>query len=70
MLEIRKENPDSSEFIHYDRSSDTRPRRYRTYTDIKIAYNTKITYVMVSFTDHFNAFSFDRFPSKSKIVKD
>ena len=29
-----------------------RSRIYRVYTDIKIANNTKINHIMVSFTDH------------------
>ena len=65
----RRENPDSSEFTCYDRSSDTTSRRDRVYTDIKIASNTKINHIMVSFTDHCNAVFIDRFPSKTKIGK-
>ena len=38
----RRENPDSSEFTSYDRSSGTIPSIGRTYTDIKIVDNTKI----------------------------
>ena len=59
----RRENQDSSEFIRYDRSSGTRSRIERVYTDIKIASNTKINHIMVSFTDHY------RFISKTKIGK-
>ena len=40
------------------------------YTDIKIANNTKINHIMVSFTDHYNAISIDRLPLKTKIGKD
>ena len=40
------------------------------YTDIKIAYNTKINHIMVSFTDHYNAISIDRLPLKTKIGRD
>ena len=40
------------------------------YTDIKIANNTKINHIMVSFTNHYNAISIDRLPSKTKIGKD
>ena len=40
------------------------------YTDIKIANNTKIIHLMVSFTNHYNATSIDRLPSKTKIGKD
>ena len=32
----KRENPDSSEFIHYDRSSGTRSMIGRVYSDIKI----------------------------------
>ena len=32
----RRENPDSSEFTHYDRSPGKGPRIDRVYTDIKI----------------------------------
>ena len=42
----RTEIPDFSEFTHYDRSFGTRPRIGRVYTDIKIASNTKISYIM------------------------
>ena len=66
----RRENPDSSEFNRYDRSSGTRSRIVRVYTDIKIASNTKIHYIMVSFADHYNAIFVDRLPSKIKIGKD
>ena len=42
-----------------------------TYTDIKIANNTKIHHIMVSFTGHYNAFSTThRLPSKTEIGKD
>ena len=40
------------------------------YTDIKIANNKNINYVMVSFTDLYNTISIDRLPSKTKIRKD
>ena len=66
----RTENPDSSEFNRYNRSSDTRSTIDRVYTDIKMASNTKINHIMVSFTDHYNAIFIDRFPSKTKIGKD
>ena len=36
----RRENPDSSELTHYDRSSGTKSRIDRVYTDIKIASNS------------------------------
>ena len=57
----RRGNLNSSEFTSYDRSSGTSIDR--AYTYIKIANNTKINYT-VSFTDHYNATSIDRFPSK------
>ena len=40
----RRENPDSSEFTRYDRSSGIRSRIDRIYTDIKTASNTKINH--------------------------
>ena len=67
---LRKENPDSSKFNRYDRSSVTRSRISRVYTDIKIAINAKVNRIMVSFTNHYNAVFIDRFPSKTKIGKD
>ena len=66
----RRENPDSSEFTHYDRSPDTSSGKDRFFTYIKIANNTKINQIMVSFTDHYNAISFERLPPKTKIQKD
>ena len=66
----RRENPDSSEFTRYNRSFGTRSTIDRVYTDIKMASNTKINHIMVSFTDHYNAIFIDRFPSKTKIGKD
>ena len=41
----------------------------RVYTDIKIANNTKSNYIMVSFTDHYNAIFIDRLPQKLKLEK-
>ena len=46
-----------------------RSRIGRVYIDIKIANNTKINHITVSFTDHHNTISVDRLPSKTKIVK-
>ena len=66
----RMENPDSSEFTHYDRSSGTISRIDRFYTDIKIVSNTKVNLIMVSFTDPYNVIFIDRFSSKTKIGKD
>ena len=63
----RRENPDSSELNCYKRSSGTRSKIDRVYTDIKIESNTKINHIMVSFTDHYNAFFLDRFLSKTSI---
>ena len=37
---------------------------------MKIANNTNINHIMVSFADHCNAISIDRLPSKTKIGKD
>ena len=51
----RRENPDSSEFTCYDRSSGTTSRIDRVYNDIKIASNTNTNHIMVAFTDHYNA---------------
>ena len=45
------------------------PRIDMVYTDIKIANDTKINHIMVSFTDHYNAISIDRLHSKTKIGK-
>ena len=66
----RRKNPDSSEFTHHDRSSGTGSRLDRVYTDIKIVNKTKINYILVSFTDHYNAISLESLPSKTKIGKD
>ena len=62
----RRENPDSPEFTCYD----TFFWEDRVYTDIKIANNTKINHIMVSFTDYYNAISIGRLPSKTKIGDD
>ena len=43
---------------------------YWYLTDIKIANNTKINHIMVSFTDYYNVISIDRLPAKTKIGKD
>ena len=63
----RRENPDSSEFTRYNRFSSTRSTIDRVYTDIKMASNTKIKHIMVSFTDHYNAISIERLLSESKM---
>ena len=65
----RRVNPHSSEFTHYNRSSGTRSRVDKVYTDINIARNTKIYGIMVSFTDHYNAISIDHLQSKTKTRK-
>ena len=65
----RTEDPDTSEFTHFDRSAAVSSRRDRTYTDIEIASNTKINHRMVSLTDYFNTISIDRLPSKTKFGK-
>ena len=65
----RRKNPDFSEFTHCDRSSGTRSRINRVYTDIQIASNTKINHIMISFTDYYNSISIDRNELKSKLEK-
>ena len=65
----RRDDPDSSEFTRYNRYSGTRPTKHRVYTDIKMANDTNINNIMVSFTDNYAIF-IDRFPSKTKIGKD
>ena len=66
----RRDNPDFSEFTCYSRSSGTSSRIHRVYTDVKIASNTKITRIMVSFIDHYNAIFIDRLPSQIKIGRE
>ena len=66
----RRENPDSSESTRYDGSSGTRSRIDRVYTDTKMASNTKINHIIVSFSNHYNAIFINRFSSKTKIKKD
>ena len=65
----RRENPDYSEFTCYDRSSGTRSRIDRVYTDMKIASNTKIDHTLVPLNDHYNAIFIDRFSWQTKIGK-
>ena len=65
----RRQNPDSSEFTHFDRSSGTNSWIGRCYTDIKIASNTKNNHIMIYLNDHFNAIFNFRLPSKTKIGK-
>ena len=70
---MEKGNPDSLKFTCYDRSFAKDPG----YTGSilisiltkKIANNTKINHIMVSFIDHYNAISIDRLSSKTKIGK-
>ena len=38
----------------------------RLYTDVKIIYSTKMTHIMVSFSDYQNFIFFDRVPYKHK----
>ena len=66
----RRENPDSSEFSHYNKSSGTRSRIGMVYIDVRIANNTKINHIMAPFTDHYNDISLDRLLLKTKIGKD
>ena len=65
----RRKNLDSLDFTNYDRSSGTRCKIDRVYTDTKIANNTNINHMMVSFTDHYNAIYLDRLPWKTKSEK-
>ena len=64
-----KENPNSSKFTRYNRSSGTRSRMDRVYIDIKIANSLKINDIMLSFTNHYNAISLNRLSLKTKIGK-
>ena len=63
----RRENPEFSEFTYYNRPFGTGSTIDRVYTNIKMATNSRINHIMVSFTDHYNAIFIDRFPSKTKI---
>ena len=54
----------------YNRYSGTRSKIDRVYNYVKIASNTKMNHIMISFTDHYNAIFIDRFPSQTKIGKD
>ena len=65
----RRENPRYSEVSYHHRSPGTRSRIERVNTDIKITRNTKNYHIMVPFTEHYNAISLDRLPSKVKIIK-
>ena len=62
--------PRPSEFTRYNRSSGTRSRIGRAYTDVKIANNTRIDHKMITFSDHYNALIIDKLSSKTKIGKD
>ena len=66
----RREIPDSSEFYPYRQVLWQGFRIYTVYTDIKIASNTKINHIMVSYTDNYNTISIGRLPAKTKIGKD
>ena len=46
----KTENPDSSEFTRYNRSFGTKSTIDRIYPDIKMASNTKMNHILVSFT--------------------
>ena len=61
----RREDPDSSE-----RSSGTRSRTVRVYTDIKAANNFKINHIMASFTDYYTAIYLDRILSETKFGRE
>ena len=62
----RRENPDTLEFTQCNRSSGTRSRIDRVYTDIKIANNTKINHKIISFLDRYIAIAIDKLHSKTK----
>ena len=66
----RRENPDSSESAHYNRSSVISSMVDRVYTNNKIANNTKNNHIIVSISDRYHANSFDKLPSKTRIGKD
>ena len=57
----RRKNTDSSEFIGYGRFSGINFRIDWVYTDIRNASNVKTDQLVVSFTEHYNAVSVDRF---------
>ena len=66
----RRENPGFSDFTRYDRSSGTKSRISRVYTDIKIANNTKTNHIIVFFSDNYNLISKKELHSETKIGKD
>ena len=39
---------------------------FRVHTDVKITYNTKISHIIVSFSDYCNSIFIDRVPYKHK----
>ena len=45
----------------------TRSVTNRVYADIKITHDTKINYIMISFSDHCNAISIESFPENPKL---
>ena len=49
-----------------NRSSVTRSKIIRVYSDIKVANNTNIYRKAISFTDHYNFMTIDRSPSKTE----
>ena len=63
----RRENLDSFEVIRYGITSGLRSSIDNVYNDIKNANNIKINHIMISLTDHYNAISIERLPSKNKI---
>ena len=65
----KRENQDSSEFVHYNRSCGAISRIEMVYTDMKIANNNKINHIMVFFTDYYTAVFLERLPTKTKIGK-
>ena len=53
------------EFTHYGKCFGKNPGQARSIC-YKFANNIKINHIMVSFTDHYNAISINRLPSKTK----
>ena len=66
----RRESLDSSEFYTHRQVLWQGFRIYRVYTYIKIASNTNINHIMVSYTDDYIAISIGRLSAKTKIGKD
>ena len=63
---MEKGEPSYPEFTYFDRSFAKDPRSTGSTLIQKIDKNTKINHIMVSFTNHYNAISIGRLPSKLK----